>query len=469
MIFWFLFVYALSVDIVDCNLKYQYDNYLIASAVDPDQTKSMVITKNGSIFSIEKLGLSFVVTEVVNNLTVDHPSFMCYEKNIFVCDSRNGNCYLIMTGSSDKLLTTETNITGLGESVIISGDYGIIGSIYEYYKGYSCGCVKVYGLNGVYVQTLWPLKPHDDMKFGQRLASNANFLAVGNGENTVDLFIYRNNKFEYHSTLTSPLTGIHDNFGSSISIFGYWIAVSSSLGNEFNGIVFLFKYNETIDTFEFYQQLTTPYDDVDWFASKFGESVQFFGTRLIISAPNLSFYGMDSVGSVIFFILDNNKFVPEKWVIPSLRKNSMQFGSIIQKQINTVFIFTNELKPKMCQFKNSLSETHEIIFKLSLNISESDNITSLFSQITFNVANSLSINKNKIFCGVSQTIITDTFEIKKVYIKIEGENVSKLSSVTDYLGVLVDDLFSPTSHDFVISDRQKLHLNIISPISIEYN
>ncbi|ELP95245.1 hypothetical protein EIN_430510 [Entamoeba invadens IP1] len=401
--------------------------------VDSDGTKLVIINNTEATVVQQNPQTEIIRTES------GAMSAVFFGNSLVTCDGE-GNFSVI---SKHETKCYSFNESGFGVSMKVIGDYIAVGNPKN-------GSVVFLNSSFDVAQTLISKSFTSSQMYGIRLASSGSILVVGTQTGTVDIVGNINGEFVIRATLSPKESDIGDNYGCSLAVFGDLIAVGSSMGNEYKGIVYVYKY--TTEGVILVHILKQPFSSVDWFSSKFGESLLFFGDRLFVGSPDFSVVGVVGVGIVTSFSLSNANYMKlDEMYIPNKRQLSL-FGRLLAPFGKR---FAVVARGGLCTFPLKAS-TAQIVIKIGLE--HVKNTTEAAQQISFNIIAVLGIEKERMTFSLKNQTLT---------VKIREENLMS-QTITTKIAYLIDTLFSPTYHGAPASLRSKMQMTFSSPVSVDF-
>ncbi|KAL7713050.1 Uncharacterized protein QTN25_009345 [Entamoeba marina] len=443
-----------------------YQSYVSKEIVlSQSETKFLTINDKGNLTIYYTNGFDWLPLAYTINQSISNPSIIYDNNQIIIGDPTKGSITFYQLNS--KLIQSysiSTNTTGFGSKLLLIGDFYIISSPNENFGDYQCGIVYVFYSNKTFCQYLIPSNIYNNVGYGSILKSFGNLLIIGNKVKYIDVYLFLQNKFSLIQTILSPLEDKYNSFGSSVTIWGDYIIISSPTENENNGVIFVYQYNKYNSTHEFIltQTIYPPKNEFSWYNSKFGNSVSMNGDKLWVSAPTLSMNGLSSLGVIIIYQLINGQFHYSTIYKAQDIDTNKQFGLFLNVGKVNTFIGSYTPSTNWYIVKNSnINANKQIIIDLVTKSSENRNSTELSLQLQFLIANELSIKREhvemKYYCND---------DICK-YTIILNDDKQMLYPFTYQIKLLINTLFSPTHEAAVSSKRKQLSLDLTKPVHIE--
>lgn len=147
----------------------------------------------------------------------------------------NGNI-----GNYQPVADTISQTLGFGKAVSISGDFAVIGNLYENINANANqGSASIYLFNGTtwdFFQKITDPTGSTGNNFGASVCINGNVLLVGSpnddiganlSEGSVCFFRYSNGSWSYISRITDPGGAVYDQFGTSLAVSGNLAIIGS--------------------------------------------------------------------------------------------------------------------------------------------------------------------------------------------------------------------------------------------------
>jgi len=188
--------------------------------------------------------------------------------------------------------------------------------------------------------------------FGAALAVDGDTLAVAEGispdadklggrEGQVFLFNRVNNNWTYTGTITPPRRDSIGTFGKSISLSGDLLVVGSywhinAQLNDAEGIAFVYRRNQGIWQLE--SEITTPDGDA---LDQFAYTVRTDGDFIFIGSPRYTPEGLTTTGAVYEYVRAGSNWVFARKITNGAQSPSKNFGAIIEKSSDSLFIGAN--------------------------------------------------------------------------------------------------------------------------------
>jgi hypothetical protein len=211
---------------------------------------------------------------------------------------------------------------GLSES--ISGNFAIIGAYGDDVgSNANQGSANIYkydGTNWVFFKKLTDATGSANDNFGFSVAISANYAVVGSygddiganaGQGSISVYKFDGTDWIFMQRLTDPVGQAFDEFGSSVSISGNYIAVGATYGDAGSNIDFgtvsIFRFDGT--NWVFNQKIS---DATGANGDEFGYAVSISGNHLIVGAPNDDIGANANQGSASFFRLGSNWTLVQK-------------------------------------------------------------------------------------------------------------------------------------------------------------
>ncbi len=202
---------------------------------------------------------------------------------------------------------------GFGYSVSITGEYAIIGALWDEDNGENSGSAYIFKRENTSWYQQIKILPSDgniDDYFGKSVSISGNHSIIGasgdddNGDESGSAYIYyRNGLNWYQQEKITPLDGYSwDLFGYSVSISGDFVIIGSKWADFYencSGAAYIFNRE-----YEDWIQQTILFDSESNEGDVLGWSTAISGDYAIIGAPGVDDNGEDS-GSVYIFERDN--------------------------------------------------------------------------------------------------------------------------------------------------------------------
>jgi len=227
-----------------------------------------------------------------------------------------GSAYIyVRSGTTWSLQSTLNNPTPaiedyFGYSVAISGDYAIVGAYWDDTTAENAGSAYIYVRSG----TTWSLQatlnnptPADSDHFGITVAISGDYAIVGavyddtgaDDAGSAYIYVRSGTTWSLQATLNNPTPAAEDRFGNSVSISGDYAIVGADAddtGAENAGSAYIYVRSGTTWSLQATLNNPTPANS-DWF----GFSVAISGDYAIVGAF-LDDTGADDAGSAYIYV-----------------------------------------------------------------------------------------------------------------------------------------------------------------------
>jgi hypothetical protein len=235
-----------------------------------------------------------------------------------------------------KLLASDgATADQFGCSVFISGDYAIVGALYDDDKGSNSGSAYIFKWNGTSWSQQQKLTASDGAAgdwFGTSVSISGDYVIVGasrdddNGTDSGSAYIFTPNDIDPNNwvqqqKLTASDGAVSDNFGYSVSISGDYAIVGAYRDDDNgtdSGSAYIFKWDGTSWS---QQQKLTASDGAVW--DYFGRSVSISGDYAIVGAENNG-----GKGSAYIFKRNGTIWSQQAKLTASDRATNDYFGSV---------------------------------------------------------------------------------------------------------------------------------------------
>ncbi len=353
----------------------------------------------------EKLEVSGAIKIGNNNDANPEPGTIRWNASNSDFEGYNGIKWVSFTnnigwGSKNGNEDQKLSATGLefgdyfGYSVSISGNYAVVGAYADDDNGGNSGAAYVF----VYANTIWTqqakLTASDGASvdfFGKRVAIDGDYIIVGAENNLTKgaayVFFRTGTIWTQQAKLTASDGASGDDFGSSVSISGAYVAIGAEGDNSFEGSAYIFHRSGVVwtattkltapagDAFDYYGAsisisgdiviVGADFDDdiavnagaayvyqrdgTNWnlqskllptsgdAASFFGRSVYILGDTLIVGAPNDNEKAPSAGAAYIFQNIGNTWTMIQKIVAQDGREGAA-FGESVCLHRNTVVV-----------------------------------------------------------------------------------------------------------------------------------
>ncbi|MCF7831973.1 MAG: FG-GAP repeat protein [Candidatus Marinimicrobia bacterium] len=186
----------------------------------------------------------------------------------------------------------------------------------------------------IQTQELWAIDAQEYKRFGGELSISGDYLVTGapndNFKGTLAgaAYVYTRTKkgWEHQSKLTASDGSGYDNFGSSVSISGDFIAIGSpwsSSKTESGGAVYIYHYD---DNRWREQSILSPEGNIT--NDHFGTGVSLDRDRLLISAPGVDM-NFGNEGAAYIYLLKEDEWVLEATLSPEDLSFNDEFGNSV--------------------------------------------------------------------------------------------------------------------------------------------
>ena len=206
--------------------------------------------------------------------------------------------------------TSINTFSYLGRAVSISGNFAIAGAPSEDDSFYDQGVAMVYFFDGtkwVFIQKLTDPDPAIGEQFGVNVAFSGNFALVGSlyddvdipNQGSVSVFQFDGTSWVFMQRIIDPTGGMNFGFGTGLAISGDFIAVGSPYDDTYangRGSVNIFQLVNGVWVWT--EELI---DSQGADGDNFGTTVAMDGTHLAIGAPRDDVSGNDTQGSVLTY------------------------------------------------------------------------------------------------------------------------------------------------------------------------
>jgi hypothetical protein len=256
-------------------------------------------------------------------------------------DVGKGSAYIFKRNGTNwvqqQKLTASDGAAGdyFGESVSISGDYAIVGALYDDDKGTDSGSAYIFKWNGTsWVQQAKLTALLDGAAsdaFGCSVSISGDYAIVGaygdddKGSDSGSAYIFKHDGTAWvqQQKLTASDGAAEDRFGGSVSISGDYAIVGARGNDSYKGSAYIFNWDGTIWS---QQQNLTASDGAA--EDRFGYSVSISGDYAIIGAYCDDQKGYKS-GSAYIFNWDGTSWVQQKKLLASDGAASDYFGNSV--------------------------------------------------------------------------------------------------------------------------------------------
>ena len=217
--------------------------------------------------------------------------------------SNAGSTYLFKRNSDTNIVQIAKLTAGdaqandyFGHAVSISGDYIIVGAMYEDTGSTNTGCAYLFKRNSdtniVQIAKLNAMDIQENDYFGVSVGISGDYIAIGahgedtRGSNAGSAYIFKRNSdtnITQISQLFAENAGANDYFGASIAISGDYIIVGAYLEDTVStdaGSAYLFKYIDDTHITQIVQLNSMDSQAED----RFGYSVAISGDNIIVGA-----------------------------------------------------------------------------------------------------------------------------------------------------------------------------------------
>jgi uncharacterized repeat protein (TIGR02543 family) len=338
-----------------------------------------------------------------------------------------------------------------GKSIASYGDYFVVGAPGKYAKNRnSFGTVYLYKYSDrSYERLIVPsfttstfiFSDYNSLRFGTSVAIEGDYIIIGAPgydqpyEGQGAIFVYKISDVSYERIIKGDRTD--DNFGASVAISNGIIAVGApnSFGNNTwvgfqnvdvtSGRVYLFKVNN-----ETYKESFAPLDVRN--GDKFGASISFNNSNLLIGAPGSSFGG--SNGAAYLYSVSNNVVSLQRKIVSSDSSPMDYFGYDLEVMGDYFVIGA----PGDDQFGESSGSIY--LYKIS-ETNFSRKIVNDNSSSGDLVGGNLSLNNNLILAGEYIYPIND----EENYFKIRGSESLDFSSNLN--SIIVDNFILVSDYE----------------------
>ncbi|MBT7617832.1 MAG: T9SS type A sorting domain-containing protein [Calditrichaeota bacterium] len=238
-------------------------------------------------------------------------------------DDDTGSAYIFVRDGTDwtqqAKLTADDAEEGdwFGYSVSISGDYSIIGAVYDDDSGSSSGSAYIFARDGVDWTQQAKLTADDAASgevFGYSVSISDDYAVIGaSGLTSRDsgsayIFVQNGDGWTQQAKLTADDAAVEDRFGCSVSISGDYAIVGASQdddGGGSSGSAYIFVR----DGEDWTQQAKLTVDDAEA-GDRFGYSVSISGDNAVIGAL-FGHNGVEYAGSAYIFVIEGDDWTQQ--------------------------------------------------------------------------------------------------------------------------------------------------------------
>jgi len=319
-----------------------------------------------------------------------------------------------MTGSA-----TQSNSV-FGESVAISGEYIMVGSLETFNANVGQGVVYVFKLtNGLFeeVDIITADDGSANDQFGISIAIDNNTMVVGainaevnnqNNAGAIYVYVLENGDWNFQAKLTASNVTAWDFFGFAIDIHGDRIVATADPFPFEDGEGTAYTYIRTGSIWNFEVALQP---SISAIGSRFGISVALDDDDLLVGASYHDLVDGTENGVVHHYRSDNNMWQPVD-IFTSEQKNDFNtFGHKLSLH-NEILIVGTEFANEAYVFK----QNDGISFKQELILESSDN------QSSSSFGKTVAVNSNFIFIGDPNKNVNGNSNQGKIYIYNNNQN-----------------------------------------------
>ncbi|NOZ35693.1 MAG: T9SS type A sorting domain-containing protein [Chlorobi bacterium] len=210
-----------------------------------------------------------------------------------------------------KLLASDSEENAyFGNSVYISGNYAIVGSVGSNDYGYQSGAAYIFHFDGtswIEKAKIFPSDPAESDRFGESVCISGNFAIVGaskdddNATNSGSAYIFHNNGTSWvqQAKLSASNAAEDDRFGNSVSISGSYAVVGAYFNDTYGfnaGAAYIYYFDGTFWS-EQAQLIPSETNSNQYF----GKSVSISGNYAIVGSIGDDVMGNNAGAAYIYY------------------------------------------------------------------------------------------------------------------------------------------------------------------------